>query len=170
MCPAPTYLPVRNSLVNQFEVPRPYHHSVVRTNVIALSIVLRIVHDTPGPIGPRVYKKSVQISCIHLSGLLVSKFIVSQAQLDQKTTQLLISSKVTNFACTNQQMRLLSCMTCSLVPSPPPQLSSLAVRITLLIVIRTASDNSCGGRPGTRLCDKHFCIPVRGFLGISPLN
>ena len=78
--------------------------------------------------------------------------------------------KVTNFACANRQMRLLSCMTCSLVPSPPPQLSSLAVRITLLTVIRTASDDSCGGRPGTRLHDQHFCIPVCGFLGISPLN
>ena len=33
-----------------------------------------------------------------------------------------------------------ACMTCSLVPSPPPQLSSLAVRITLLTVI---SDDSC---------------------------
>ena len=30
--------------------------------MIALSIVLRIVHDTPRPIGPKVYKKSVQIS------------------------------------------------------------------------------------------------------------
>ena len=38
----------------------------------------------------------------------------------------------------------------SLVPSPSPQLSSLAVRITLR-VIRTASDNSCGGGLGTRL-------------------
>ena len=37
----------------------------------------------------------------------------------------------------------------SLVPSPPPQLSSsLAVRIR---VIRTASDDSCGGGLGTRL-------------------
>ena len=33
----------------------------------------------------------------------------------------------------------------------PPQLSSLAVRITLLSVIRTASDDSCGGGLGTRL-------------------
>ena len=47
-------------------------------------------------------------------------------------------------------MRLLSCMTCSLVPSPPPQLSSLAVRTTLLTVTRTASDESCGGRQATR--------------------
>ena len=51
----------------------------------------------------------------------------------------------------------------SLVPRPPPQLSSLAVRITLsssvsslavritLSVIRTASDDSCGGGLGTRL-------------------
>ena len=31
--------------------------------------------------------------------------------------------------------------------SPPPQLSSLAVRITLLTVIHTASDDSCSGRP-----------------------
>ena len=36
-------------------------------------------------------------------------------------------------------------------------------------VIRTASDDSCGGRPGTRLQDQH-CIPVGGFLGISPLK
>ena len=45
----------------------------------------------------------------------------------------------------------------SLGPSPPPQLSSLAVSIMLIItlrVIRTASDNSCGGGPGTRL---HVC-------------
>ena len=34
----------------------------------------------------------------------------------------------------------------SLVPSPPPQLSSLAQR-----VIRTASDDCCGGGLGTRL-------------------
>ena len=108
------------------------------------------------------------------SKAVVSKFIVSQArphQIQQKTQLFfLIGSKVTNFARTNQQMRLLSCMTCSLVPSLPPQLSSLAVRITLLTVIRTASDDSCGGRPGTRLHDQHFCIPVCSFLGISPLN
>ena len=86
---------------------------------------------------------------------VVSKFIVSQAwphQIQQKT-QLFkkISSKfkVTNFACANRQMLLLSCMTCilCLVPGPPPQLSSLAVRVTLLAIIRTASDDSCGGRP-----------------------
>ena len=35
----------------------------------------------------------------------------------------------------------------SLTPSPPPQLSSLAI----LRVIRTASDDSCGGGLGTRL-------------------
>ena len=40
---------------------------------------------------------------------------------------------------------------CSLVPRPSPQLSSLAVRITLLSVIRTASDDSCGEGLGTRL-------------------
>ena len=39
----------------------------------------------------------------------------------------------------------------SLVPRSPPQLSSLAVRIMLLSVIRTASDDSCGGGLGTRL-------------------
>ena len=38
----------------------------------------------------------------------------------------------------------------SLSPSPPQQ-SSLAVRITLLYIIRTASDNSCGGGLGKRL-------------------
>ena len=36
----------------------------------------------------------------------------------------------------------------SLVPRPPPQLLSLAVRI---MCIRTASDDSCGGGLGTRL-------------------
>ena len=50
--------------------------------------------------------------------------------------------KVTNFARANQQIRLLSCMTCSLVPSPPPQLSSLAVRITLLTVMIAAVDEA----------------------------
>ena len=53
---------------------------------------------------------------------VVSKFIVSQArpyQIQQKTQLFFkISSKVTNFACANRQMQLLSCMTCSLVPSP----------------------------------------------------
>ena len=34
----------------------------------------------------------------------------------------------------------------SFVPNPPPQLSSLVVRIT-----RTASDDSCGGGLGMRL-------------------
>ena len=72
---------------------------------------------------------------------VVSKFIVSQArpqQIQQK------QFKVTNFACANWQMRFLSCITCSLVPSPSPQLLSLAVRITVLTVIRIASDDSCG--------------------------
>ena len=44
---------------------------------------------------------------------------------------------------------LVHVMTCRLVPSPP-QLSSLAVRTTLLTVTRTASDESCGGRQATR--------------------
>ena len=39
----------------------------------------------------------------------------------------------------------------SLVPSPPPQLSLLAVWITRRRVIRTASDDSCDGGLGTRL-------------------
>ena len=39
----------------------------------------------------------------------------------------------------------------SLVPGLPLQLSSLAVRITVRSVIRTASDDSCGGGLGTRL-------------------
>ena len=74
--------------------------------------------------------------------------------------------KVTNFACANRQMRLLSCMTCSLVPSPPTQLSSLA-----------GSTNSasqrysyCKRRQLRWLHDQHFCIPVCGFLEISPLK
>ena len=39
---------------------------------------------------------------------------------------------------------------CSLGPGLPPQLSSLAVRITMRSVIRTASDDSCvrGGLHG----------------------
>ena len=45
---------------------------------------------------------------------------------------------------------------CSLVPRPPPQLSSLAVRITLRSVIRTASDDSCDGGLGTRLLQLHL--------------
>ena len=63
---------------------------------------------------------------------VVSKFIVSQARPHQKTQ--LFFLKVTNFACANWQMRLLSCMNSSLVPSPPPQLSSVTVRITLLTI------------------------------------
>ena len=47
----------------------------------------------------------------------------------------------------------------SLVPSPPPQLLSLAVRITWRI--RTASDDSCGGGLGTRLGEvKHQWLKI----------
>ena len=102
---------------------------------------------------------------------VVSKFIVSQAwphQIQQKTQLFLISSRSPISHAQIGRCGLLSCMTCSLVPSPPSQLSSLAVRITLLTVIRTASDDSCGGRPGTRLQHQHFCSPV--CVGISPLN
>ena len=41
----------------------------------------------------------------------------------------------------------------SLVPGPPPQLLLLAVRI-----IRTPSDDSCGGGLGMRLWDSHSWI------------
>ena len=49
-------------------------------------------------------------------------------------------------------------MIVSLVPSPPPQLSSLAVQIfsVLQVVIRTANNDSCGGGLGTRIDN---CIP-----------
>ena len=47
------------------------------------------------------------------------------------------------------------CWSCSLVPGLPPQLLSLAVRITVRSVIRTASDDSCGGGLGTRLQVMH---------------
>ena len=50
----------------------------------------------------------------------------------------------------------------SLVPSPPPQLSSLAVRITWR-VIHTASDDSCGGGLGTRL----GLVTIERFLGCA---
>ena len=53
----------------------------------------------------------------------------------------------------------------SLVPSPPLQLSSLAVWITLPVVIHTASDDSCGGRLVQGYMTRTFA-----FLGISPLN
>ena len=43
---------------------------------------------------------------------------------------------------------MVTCVLPSLVPSPPPQLLSLAV----LHVIRTASDDSCGGGLDMRLC------------------
>ena len=58
---------------------------------------------------------------------------------------------------------------CSLVPRPPPQLSSLAVRITLrtLSVIRTASDDSCGEGLGTRLA--YLCLGMVHFHGVSNL-
>ena len=47
------------------------------------------------------------------------------------------------------------CWSCSLVPGLPLQLSSLAVRIMARGVIRTASDDSCGGGLGTKLQVMH---------------
>ena len=48
----------------------------------------------------------------------------------------------------------------SLVSTPLPQLSSLVARMTLLImsVIRTASEDSCSGELGTRLCVHIVCV------------
>ena len=45
VCPAPC-VPSSEKRSGEpiFEFPQPYHHNVVRTNVIALSIVLRVVH------------------------------------------------------------------------------------------------------------------------------
>ena len=87
---------------------------------------------------------------------VVSKFIVCQAR-PQQIPPFFFQFKVTNFACANWQMRLLSCITCSLVPSSSPQLSSLAVRITLLTVICTASDDSCGEGLGIRTASDDSC-------------
>ena len=53
------------------------------------------------------------------------------------------------------QTGMLKCWSCSLVPGLPPQLPSLAVRITGRSVIRTASDDTCGGGLGTRLQVMH---------------
>ena len=54
----------------------------------------------------------------------------------------------------------------SLIPSPSPQLSSLAVRITLrrvrVSVIRSASNDSCGGGLGARLSSTHGVILWKG--------
>ena len=52
------------------------------------------------------------------------------------------------------QTGMQKCWSCSLVPGLPRQLSSLTVRITVRSVIRTASDDSCGGLD-TRLQVKH---------------
>ena len=49
---------------------------------------------------------------MYQSRAVVSKFLVSQARPHQIEQKL----KVTNFVCANRQIRLLSCMTCSLVP------------------------------------------------------
>ena len=54
----------------------------------------------------------------------------------------------------------------SLIPSPLPQLSSLAVRIMLrrvrISIIHTASDDSCGGGLGARLSMTHDVILWKG--------
>ena len=103
---------------------------------------------------------------------MVSKFIVSQArphQIYQKPQLLNYNFKATNFACANRQIRLLSCMTCSLVPM---QSSTYAAIVACSYSTNNAPHRYlyCKGRQLAKLQWQHFCIPVCGFLGIFPLN
>ena len=68
--------------------------------------------------------------------------------------------------CANRQIRLLSCMTCSLVPM---QSSTYAAIVTCNYSTNNAPHrySYCKRR---QLRWQHFCIPACGFLGISPLK